>query len=67
MPAPVIMIVGVAAWAMVVWALLSGKVMAGSRSLKAHYYDREDEPLLYYGFLMVYFLIGAFLLYNARR
>ena len=67
MPAPVVVIVGVAAWARVVWALLSGKAMAGSRGLKAHDYDRQGEPLRYFGFLVVYFLIGAFLLYSARR
>lgn len=67
MPTPVVVIAGMAAWAMVVWALVSGKVMAGSRGLKTHYYDRQDQPLPYCGFVIVYFCVGTFLLYNARR
>ena len=65
MPAPVVLIAGLAALTLALWALVSGKVMAGSRGFKANYDCREDEPFLYYGFLTVYWLLGGFLLSHA--
>lgn len=65
MPAPVVLIAGLAALTMALWALVSGKIMAGSRGFKANYYSREDEPFLYYCFLTAYVLLGVFLLSHA--
>lgn len=47
---------------MVVYALVSGKIMAGSRGFKAQYYYRDEQPFLYYAFLMVYVLAGILVL-----
>lgn len=65
MPAPVVVIAGLAALIMALWALVGGKIVTGSRGFKANYYSREDEPFLYYGFLAVYLLLGVFLLSHA--
>lgn len=47
------------------FGIFSGKIMAGSRGLRAHYYSRVDHPFLYYCFIIIYTLIGAVILYNA--
>lgn len=58
-------IIGVLAIGMAVWALITGKVMAGARGLKANYYFRKESPLLFYGFIVIYLFIGAVVLSNS--
>lgn len=36
----------------------SGKVVAGSRGLKPNYYSRDNNPALYYLFVIAYLVIG---------
>ena len=43
-------------------ALITGKVMAGSRGLKPNYYSRTDNPGMYYTFVVLYFCIGLFVI-----
>ncbi|HSH49038.1 MAG TPA: hypothetical protein VK991_10675 [Halomonas sp.] len=61
MPIPLLLIVGAALLLAAASALLTGKVIAGSKGLKANYYSRDGEPGLYYLFLTVYVLIGVFI------
>ena len=58
-------IIGVLAIGMAVWALITGKVMAGARGLKANFYNRKESPLLFYGFIVIYLFIGAVVLSNS--
>lgn len=62
MRSPFLAIAGLTILAMVVYALVSGKIMAGSRGFKAQYYYRDEQPFLYYAFLMVYVLAGILVL-----
>ena len=55
---------GVAMLLVVVVALFSGKIIAGSRGFKANYYTRRDSPFLYYSFITIYLLIGLLILGN---
>lgn len=45
--------------------VLTGKVMAGSRGLKSNYYNRYDNPLLFYVFVITYISFGAFVIIKA--
>ncbi|MCX7545798.1 hypothetical protein [Marinicella gelatinilytica] len=51
--------------AMAIWGLIFGKVMAGSRGLRANYYSREDSPVLFYLFIVVYLSIAILILATA--
>ncbi len=50
---------------MAILAVMTGKVMAGSRGFQTNYYTKQDNPALYYGFICVYLLIGAFVVLNS--
>ena len=62
MRSPFLIIAGLAILAMVVYALVSGKIMTRSRGFKAQYYYRDEQPFLYYAFLMAYLLAGVLVL-----
>ena len=62
MHSPFLAIAGLTILAMVVYALVSGKIMAGSRGFKVQCYDRDEQPFLYYAFLMAYLLAGVLVL-----
>ena len=62
MPSPFLVIAGLAILMMVLYALVSGKIMAGSRGFKTQYYYRDEQPFLYYVFLMIYLLAGILVL-----
>lgn len=47
------------------YALVTGRIIAGSRGFKANTYSREDEPFLYYFFLIFYSLIALFVFWNS--
>lgn len=47
--------------------LFTGKVMAGSRGVKANYYHRRGDPFLYYAFMFVYLSFGVFLVYQGLQ
>ena len=47
---------------MAIWGLISGKVMAGSRGLRPHYYSRKDSPVLFYLFVVIYLGIAILIL-----
>ena len=64
MPQPFLAIGGLVILTMALHALVSGKVMAGSRGFKAHYYYRQDQPFRYYSFLSIYVLAGSFVLFQ---
>ncbi|WP_417515323.1 hypothetical protein [Marinobacter sp.] len=59
-------IIGVLAIGMAVWGLVTGKVMAGARGLDTNYYYRKENPLLFYGFVVVYLFIGVVVLSSSR-
>ena len=42
--------------------LLSGNVMAGSKGLKPNYYNRVENPTLFYLFVFIYIAIGIFVM-----
>lgn len=50
---------------MAVWGLMSGRVVAGARGLRPNYYTRQQHPVLFYGFIFVYLLIGTFVLISS--
>ena len=58
-------IVGVVTIAVALWGLLRGRIIAGARGLKSNYYYRDDNPFSFYGFVLIYFSIGAFILYQS--
>lgn len=62
MPPALIKIIGVLAISVALWGLMTGKIMAGARGLRANYYYRKENPLLFYGFIFVYLAIGLVLL-----
>lgn len=51
-------ILGAILVAVALWSLFSGKVVAGSRGVRANYYRRREAPVLYYLFISLYFFIG---------
>lgn len=61
MPVQLQFIIGVVLIGVVVFSLLSGKIIAGSRGLSANYYYRKDNPVLFYFFVVVYASISAFI------
>ena len=61
-----LIVLGVILLGMAVWALLTGKVVAGSRGLRPNYYTRRDNPVPYYCFVVVYLAIGSFVLYHSK-
>ena len=63
--ATLLLLVGIAILVMAVLGIATGKVVAGSKGLKANHYHREDGPLLYWGFVAVYLLTGSFTVYQA--
>ena len=65
MTATLLLLMGIFILAMAVLGIVTGKVVAGSRGLKANHYHRDGEPLLYWGFVAVYLLIGSFTVYQA--
>lgn len=62
MQSPLFVILGVILVIMGIVGLLSGKIMAGSKGLKANYYSKADNPVLYYAFVFIYIAIGAFVI-----
>ena len=65
MTATLLLLMGIFILAMAVLGIATGKVVAGSKGLKANHYHREDGPLLYWGFVAVYLLTGSFTVYQA--
>lgn len=65
MHTPLFVLLGIVIIAMGIWGLVAGKVVAGSKGLQPNYYYRKDSPFLYYSFIFIYLLIGAFVLYGA--
>ncbi len=65
---PIILkIIGVLVILSALWGLKTGKIMVGSRGLKANYYSKEAEPFLFYSFVFVYLVIGLLLLMVKRQ
>lgn len=64
MPKPLLVLLGVLVIVMGLWALVTGKVVAGSKGFKSNYYYKKDDPFLYYAFIGIYLVIGAFVLYS---
>ncbi|MBB6544502.1 hypothetical protein HNQ55_003035 [Thalassotalea piscium] len=38
-----------------------GKVVAGAKGFKSHYYYKRTQPFSFYFFVFIYFFIGIFL------
>lgn len=57
MSVTILMAIGWVAIAMIVLALVSGRVMTGA--LRAKYYTRVDDPRQYYGHLIAYGVIAV--------
>lgn len=51
---------------MVGHALVSGRVMAGSRGLQPNYYTRNENPFLYFFFLIFYAATALLIFLNYR-
>ncbi|MBK1873359.1 MULTISPECIES: hypothetical protein [Marinobacter] len=58
-------IAGLLAIGMAVFGLLTGKVPAGTRGFKTNYYHRNENPFLFYGFIVIYLVIGMAVLVNS--
>ena len=65
MTATLLLLMGIFILAMAVLGIATGKVVAGSKGLKANHCYRGDEPLLYWGFVVIYLLIGSFTVFQA--
>lgn len=65
MPPVLLSLLGLIVVGMALLGLVTGKVIAGSRGFKGNYYRRQDNPLLFYGFIFTYLAIGAFILLQA--
>ncbi|MDY0248575.1 MAG: hypothetical protein RBR45_00815 [Pseudomonas sp.] len=61
----ILTIVGVVAITLALWGMLRGRIIAGSRGFKSNYYHRDDNPFCFYGFVLIYFSIGSFILYQS--
>lgn len=66
MNSPLFTLIGIILIAVGLWGLLSGRVIAGARGLHSHYYSRADNPVTYWGFILVYLGIGVFILTKAN-
>lgn len=55
------LLLGLVLIAVGVWGLVRGEVMAGSRGLKANTYTRQDNPVLFYLFVVMYLVAGIFI------
>ena len=42
--------------------LLTGNALAGSIGIKSNYYNRNENPILFYTFVFIYIGIGAFVI-----
>lgn len=58
-------ILGLVALCMGLSGLWTGKVIAGSRGLSANYYAREESPLPFYFFVVMYLGIGVVVLVHS--
>ena len=65
MTATLLLLMGIFILAMAVLGIATGKVVAGSKGLKANHCYREGGPLLYWGFVVIYLLIGSFTVFQA--
>lgn len=65
MHTPLFVLLGLVIIAMGIWGLVAGRIIAGSKGLQPNYYYRKGDPFLYYGFILIYLLIGVFVLYSA--
>ncbi len=61
----ILKIIGVIVIIIGFWGILSGRVMAGSRGLQPNYYDRNENPVLFYFFICIYIGIGLLVLLKA--
>lgn len=52
-------------YAVAVWGLLRGRILAGARGLRSNYYYKNDNPFSFYGFVLIYLSIGSFILYQS--
>ena len=59
------MVLGIVILLMAVWGLITGQVMAGSKGLQPNYYHKNDNPGLYYTFIVIYLVVGTVVLVNA--
>lgn len=57
--------IGVILCLMVIEGMIRGKVRAGSRGFKTNFYSREDNPVLYFVFMIVYAVVSFFTLSNS--
>lgn len=67
MPPRLLTLFGALIIAVALWGLLRGKVIAGARGLRSNYYDKDDNPFSFYGFILIYLSLGSFLLYQSLR
>lgn len=65
MPTPLMTLLGVIILITAIQGLWRGKVIAGARGLRSHYYSKTDNPWCFYGFVLIYLSIGSFLLYQS--
>lgn len=66
MPKEMVFILGIVIVLAIISGLVTGKIIAGSRGLKANYYSRKENPFLYYAFIFIYSVI-AFLIFNNSK
>lgn len=57
--------IGIIIIVVAIWGLITGKIIAGSRGLQPNYYYRNDNPFLYFSFIVIYLLIGSYILYHS--
>lgn len=65
MPPALMTLLGVIILATALQGLWRGKIIAGARGLRSNFYYKNDNPWCFYGFVLIYLSIGAFLLYQS--
>ncbi|HHX35441.1 MAG TPA: hypothetical protein GX719_09240 [Gammaproteobacteria bacterium] len=65
MPPRLLTLLGVTIITVAIWGLLRGKIIAGARGLRSNYYYKHDNPFSFYGFVLIYLSLGAFILYQS--
>lgn len=65
MPPTLLMLLSLLCIGMGIHGLYTGKVRAGSKGFKSHFYVKESQPMQFYFFVLFYISTGLFILWSA--
>lgn len=61
MPNSLVTLIAIMLIANYTYALITGKVVAGSKGLRTNFYKRHESPFAFYSFIVLYAAIALFL------